>query len=128
VGLLCLAVLAPIPVRAATDLTLGGVATVAYTEGGFVLLRTEPSWNATVLTSLPEGTVVDVLDGPLYSPDGSPWYAVIAWGQEGFLPAAFLVSDGSTAAADAKTDAAVGAPGAAANDPAVASDYVAARG
>src|SRR5918999_2918070 len=93
VGLLCLAALAPLPTptRAATDLAPGEVATISNTDGGPVLLRAEPGWGAAVLPSLPAGTQVDILDWPSWANDGSPWYAVLAWGQEGFLPAGFLV-------------------------------------
>jgi uncharacterized protein YraI len=125
VGLLCLTLLAPFPARAGTDLTLGGVATVANTDGGFVLLRTDPSWDATVLTSLPEGTVVDVLDGPFSDAGGSAWYAVVAWGQEGFLPVAFLAGDATAADSDVQTSTEqLVDEGAVAAD----SDYVAASG
>ena len=123
VGILCLTLIAPMATQANTDIELGGTGTVSSTDGGFVLLRAKPGWDAAVLTSLPEGTVVDILDGPLYDGGGSPWYAVVARGQEGFLPAAFLTGDGGGEASGGGTpsggDASAAAP---------ATNFVAATG
>lgn len=94
VGIMILAVLPPAKAGAQTDLTLGGAATVSGTEGGFALLRTEPYWDALVLTEVQEGTTVDVVDGPTYDTDGTAWYAVVALDQNGYLPAIYL-TDGA---------------------------------
>ncbi len=97
VGMMLLTVLAPAGARAAsTDLTLGGTATVSGAEGGFALLRSEPGWDSMVLTSVPEGTVVEVLNGPFTADDASLWYGVIALDQQGVLPATLLIPGAGT--------------------------------
>ncbi len=98
VSLLGLATFAPIAALADTDLTIGGTAVVANTEGSGAALRSKPSYDAEVLLTVPEGTSVSVSDGPL-SGGGSLWYAVTASGKDGYLPAIFLVS-GNAAASD----------------------------
>ena len=54
----------------------GAVGLVANTGGEPVLLREAPSFDAAVLTSLSEGTPADILEGPVYSAEGTAWHAV----------------------------------------------------
>jgi uncharacterized protein YraI len=77
--------------RAATDLILGADAEVADAQGDNVNLRDAPSYTGNVLTSVPEGWLVNVLDGPFTDDlDGSVWYQVVARGQTGYMLADYL--------------------------------------
>ena len=49
----------------------GAVGLVASTGGEPVLLRESPSFDAAVLSPLSEGTSADILDGPVYSAEGT---------------------------------------------------------
>lgn len=81
--------------RAATDLTLGADAEVADAQGDQVNLRDQPSYAGTVLTSVPEGWLVNVLDGPFTDDaDGTVWYQVIANAQTGYMLSDYLVTPG----------------------------------
>ena len=79
------------PVFADTDLDLGGTAIVANTGGDAILLRTGAGYDFYVLSHVPPGTAVTVLDGPVYGDEGNPWYKVDVNGSTGYLFAAFLV-------------------------------------
>jgi uncharacterized protein YgiM (DUF1202 family) len=106
---LLLALVIPIPsgfdARAATDLIVGGQAQVSDAQGDNVNLRDAPSYSGTVLTSVPEGSIVDVLDGPVTDPiDGTVWYFVNASGQPGYMISEYLVNaDGAVSPAAVAT-------------------------
>ncbi len=91
--------------RAATDLTLGADAEVADAQGDNVNLRDAPSYTGSVLTSVPEGWLVNVLDGPFTDDlDGTIWYQVVARGQTGYMLSDYLRSpDGAVSPAAAAT-------------------------
>jgi len=91
--------------RAATDLTLGADAEVADAQGDNVNLRDQPSYSGNVLTSVPEGWLVNVLDGPISDDtDGTVWYQVVANGQTGYMLSDYLrTPDGDVSAAAAMT-------------------------
>jgi uncharacterized protein YgiM (DUF1202 family) len=77
--------------RAATDLTLGADAEVADAQGDSVNLRDQPSYAGSVLTSVPEGWLVNVVDGPVTDDsDGTVWYQVVARGQTGYMLSDYL--------------------------------------
>jgi hypothetical protein len=81
-----LATLAPPLQRAAhadTNLVIGGTAEIAYANGDNVRLRDAPGLDGEIITSIPEGSTVDVLDGPFPADDGSLWYEVAANGTTG---------------------------------------------
>ena len=59
----------------ASELTVGGGAVVANTEGDGLRLRQTPGLSGNPLGLLPEGTRVQVLDGPRLA-DGEQWYQV----------------------------------------------------
>jgi uncharacterized protein YgiM (DUF1202 family) len=81
----------PIRVHAATDLTIGGWAVIANANGDNVRLREDPGSAAPIVASYPEGTTVEVLDGPVAAPeDGSLWYQVAVDRQSGFIIADYL--------------------------------------
>ncbi|MBA3450951.1 MAG: SH3 domain-containing protein [Chloroflexia bacterium] len=75
----------------------GAVGLVANTGGDPVLLRETPSFDAAVLSSFPEGTAADILEGPLYSEEGTAWLGVSVGGATGYIVAGYLVDSGQTA-------------------------------
>jgi len=79
-----------------TDLTVGGEARVSYTGGDSIRVRSEPSYSGTVVTSVPEGWLVAVLDGPIDDGEGSSWYQVTARGMNGYMVSDYLARPGSS--------------------------------
>ncbi len=78
-------------VRAATDLVIGADAEVADAQGDNVNLRERPSLTGDVLTSVAEGDLVNVVDGPFTDDtEGTVWYLVIGNGQTGYVLADYL--------------------------------------
>src|SRR5215218_11435833 len=76
----------------------GAVGLVADTGGEPVLLRETPSFDAAVLTTLAAGTPADILDGPVYSAEGTAWHQVSVGGMTGYVVAGYLTDSGQTAA------------------------------
>ena len=62
---------------------------IANTGGDSVRLRTDPSKSATVQTTVPEGAIVLITDGPKDA-DGVTWYQVQYAGQSGWVDADFI--------------------------------------
>ncbi|CAN5805762.1 SH3 domain-containing protein [soil metagenome] len=79
-----------------TDLIVGEDARVSYTSGDSIRVRSEPSYSGSVVTSVPEGWLVAVLDGPIDDGDGSQWYQVTARGQNGYMVSDYLARPGSS--------------------------------
>src|SRR4051794_31429322 len=77
-----------------TDLIVGGVAVVAYANGDAVRLRASAGLGADVLRYVPEGSTVDVLDGPSTAGDGSLWYQVSWDGSTGYMISDYLAASG----------------------------------
>jgi uncharacterized protein YgiM (DUF1202 family) len=100
----------PEPVSADTDLVIGEDARVSYTDGDSIRVRDAPSYSGSVVTSVPEGWLVAVRDGPIDDGDGSQWYQVTARGQTGYMVADYLAYPGgsSSASTDSSTSAEVG--------------------
>jgi uncharacterized protein YgiM (DUF1202 family) len=111
VGLLALLLVMAIPIanridaRAATDLPIGGEAVVADAQGDNVNMRDQPSYAGTVLTSVPEGGVVTIVDGPFTDDaDGTVWYQVSTGDQTGYMLSDYLsAADDSVSAAAVMT-------------------------
>ncbi len=76
----------------------GAVGLVANTGGDPVLLRETPSFDAAVLSSFPEGTPADIVEGPVYSADGVAWHGVSVGGMTGYIVAGYLIESGQAAA------------------------------
>src|SRR5918995_3415706 len=76
----------------------GAVGLVANTGGEPVLLRETPSFDAAVLSPLSEGTPADILDGPVYSAEGTAWHMVSVDGMTGYVVAGYLIDGGQAAA------------------------------
>ena len=91
-GLFCLP-LAPITAFAqeTPGLVAGATARIANADGDEVMLRDGPSYDDAVLAAFPEGTILDLTDGPIAAADGSQWFAVIVAGQAGYMVADYLV-------------------------------------
>lgn len=99
-GLLCLGLglaLTPALVVAQEPGVAPGAAAV-ITGDESVLLRSDPGFEAGVVTPLANGTPVTVLDGPYPAADGSSWYQVDFSGQPGFVPAGHLSATGGSPA------------------------------
>lgn len=100
-GLICLS-LGPALTLAQDSAVYAG--SPAYITGGGaegVLLRSDPGYDAAVVTPLWSGGQVTVLDGPYTAADGSSWYQVEAAGQVGYAPAGYLSGGGEAASTDA---------------------------
>ncbi len=87
-------------VHADTGLTIGGTAVIAYANGDDVRLRDAPSYSGGVIDLFPEGTVVEVLDGPAGADDGSLWYRVAVDGIHGYMVSDYLAASGTSSAGD----------------------------
>jgi uncharacterized protein YraI len=86
----------------------GANAVVSNTNGEGVNLRYEWGYNAGIATWLAEGTLVWVVDGPIWGEDGSPWFQVDADGLVGWIHGNFLQHTDEAVAAD--VDVAVAEP------------------
>ncbi|HEV2128937.1 MAG TPA: SH3 domain-containing protein, partial [Thermomicrobiales bacterium] len=89
--------LAPSATLADTDLVIGGEAVVAYAQGDNVRVRDDATYDAGIITSVPEGTTVSVLDGPFSDGDGNTWYYVSAVGSTGYMVNDYLTNAGGGA-------------------------------
>ena len=92
---LCAGAVTPSVVHADTNLRLGGTARIAYANGDGVRLRAYPGQEAPEIRTIPEGTVVDVIDGPASAADGSLWYQVSVDDEYGYISEAFLADEAS---------------------------------
>ncbi len=77
-------------------------------DGDGLVLRAEPSRESTEVTSIPDGTVVDLridmLD-TVYDEQGTRWWPVAYDGMEGWVSGFYLVTPGATQQAAAAADA-----------------------
>ena len=69
----------------------GARAQVTGTGGGGINLRYEAGYSGGVVTVIPEGAVVAVIDGPYWDGSGSPWYQVEYDGMTGWAHGGYLV-------------------------------------
>jgi peptidoglycan DL-endopeptidase LytF len=81
-------------VFADTDLNIGGTGVIAYANGDDVRLRTDPTYDGDVIDLFPEGSTVDVLDGPFEAEDGTWWYYVAVGGSSGYMVSDYLAASG----------------------------------
>lgn len=65
---------------------------IANAGGDNVRLRSGPSYDDAEISRFPEGTGVDIVDGPYEAADGSIWYQVDIDGQAGYMDSAYLVA------------------------------------
>ncbi|GIW04119.1 MAG: peptidase M24 [Thermomicrobiales bacterium] len=100
----------PAPMAAAPSLAPGDRAIIADANGDLVRLREAPGTAAPVISAYPEGTAVEILDGPVADGDGTSWYRVTVEGKTGYLAAMYLApaeSPASQPAGDSLAGAAV---------------------
>jgi cell wall-associated NlpC family hydrolase len=71
-------------------LAIGDRAQVVGTGGGGLNLRSEGSYNASIVTILPEGVVVTILDGPYWDGEGNGWYIVDYSSMSGWVHGGYL--------------------------------------
>jgi cell wall-associated NlpC family hydrolase len=90
-------------VFADTDLAIGGTGVIAYANGDDVRLRTDPGYDSDVIDLFPEGSTVEVIDGPFEAADGSWWYYVAVGGSSGFMVSDYLASGGGLLASTSGT-------------------------
>ncbi|HEX3722270.1 MAG TPA: SH3 domain-containing protein, partial [Nitrolancea sp.] len=98
----------PPPAAASTTgLAVGNNAAVSGTNGDGLNLRSDASYNASVETVAPEGTVVSVIDGPKQDSSGDKWWGVDDGGTKGWMLDTYLVkTDKQPAQASASTQSA----------------------
>jgi hypothetical protein len=87
----------PLSAFADTDLVIGGQARISYANGDDVRLRDEPSYQGTLIRFLPEGTVLDVVDGPITDDAGNIWYQLSFEGDTGYIVSDYLALDNGAA-------------------------------
>jgi len=87
----------PLPTALPTPdrLVTGGYARVSGTDGDALRLRSDPGLQTTTLTTIPEGAVLLILDGPRDA-DGIAWWRLrsLADGAEGWAAQLYLVPSG----------------------------------
>jgi peptidoglycan DL-endopeptidase LytF len=79
------------PVLADTDLQVGSLAIIANTNTDAIMVRSGAGYAFQVLSTVEEGDIVTVVDGPLAGDDGNLWYEVDLNGLDGFVFADYLV-------------------------------------
>ncbi len=99
-GLICLSLGPALALAQDASVYSGGPAYISGGGAEGVLLRSDPGFDAPVLTPLWDSQVT-VLDGPYTAADGSSWYQIDAGGQVGYAPAGHLSGGGEVAAAEA---------------------------
>jgi len=78
------------PPSLADDIPVGSNAVVYNTNGGGVRLREAPNTQASIVTTIPEGAQVVVVEGPLTDPAGQEWYKVSYNGLSGWVVGNYL--------------------------------------
>ena len=76
---------------ASLDLQSGQTAVIADAQGDPVNLRAKPRTSGDILASFPEGTRVEILEGPIADDNGGWWYKVVASDTRGYMAAEFLI-------------------------------------
>lgn len=88
---LVLALLVPsLALAQSADIPVGTPATVTNTGGDPILVRDTPGYDALVLLPVTEGTIVDIIDGPVTASDGSVWYGVLVSDVPGYIVRDYL--------------------------------------
>lgn len=86
-------IVAPASSLAGTDPLTGTDAVVANADGANVRIRSDASLDATLVTKVPEGTVLTIIEGPISSDDGTSWFRVDADGMIGYISADYVDTD-----------------------------------
>ena len=105
----------------AQETPAGGPATIA-SVGEPVLLRGQPGYDAAVLATLGNGSMLAVTGSPATATDGTTWLPVVAVGQSGYVPTGYVSA--TTAVEPPVAPATVSEPVPETTVPAVAADPV----
>ncbi len=70
---------------------LTGYAAITFTDGQGVRLRDNTDTNANVIGMVPEGALVQIVEGPRFNDDGTPWYHINHAGKHGYVMGTYLV-------------------------------------
>jgi cell wall-associated NlpC family hydrolase len=70
---------------------LAGFAAITFTDGQGVRLRDNTDTGANVIGMVPEGALVQIVEGPRYNDDGTPWYHINHAGKHGYVMGTYLV-------------------------------------
>ncbi|HRA47946.1 MAG TPA: SH3 domain-containing C40 family peptidase [Thermomicrobiales bacterium] len=87
----------PLSALADTNLVVGGQARISYANGDDVRMRTDPSYDGTLIKFVPEGTILDVVDGPVTDNAGNIWYLLALDGDTGYIVSDYLALTDSAA-------------------------------
>ncbi|MDQ3444523.1 MAG: hypothetical protein M3490_13065, partial [Chloroflexota bacterium] len=100
--LMGLSLFAPIVALGQGNLNAGDTATIS-TGGGDATLRDSASSSGASIGSIPNGTKVYIVDGPITDSDGSMWYQAGIWDITGYITSTLLEGDsvGSSAPVEA---------------------------
>lgn len=82
----------------------GSYVSAVTDDGTSVNVRDEPSLSGDVLTGIPDGDIVQVMDGPTTDDDGADWYKVTDGDVTGYASAEWLQIASSPDAGDAVAD------------------------
>jgi cell wall-associated NlpC family hydrolase len=85
-------------------LAIGDHAAVVGTGGGGLNLRDTSDYNGGVITILPEGVVVTVVDGPAWDGDGNGWYMVDYSSMTGWVHGGYLAWSDQAPSSDPTLD------------------------
>ena len=84
-------------------LASGTYARVATDDGNRLILRAGPSQSNEVIDQLPNGDVVQILEGPAYDADGNGWFLVTDGASTAYAYGGFLTEDAELTASSAKS-------------------------
>ncbi len=82
--------LGPAMARVGAQETPAGGPTTIASSGEAVLLREQPGYDAAVLTTLGDGSPLEVTGGVVTAADGTSWLPAVAGGQSGYVPAGYV--------------------------------------
>jgi uncharacterized protein YgiM (DUF1202 family) len=87
----------PASTMASTDVATGTDAVVADAQGDNVRIRADASYNAEIVTKVPEGTALTVIEGPLADDGGTLWYRVSSGDATGYMDGTYVDTDPGSA-------------------------------
>ncbi len=96
-ALLGMSLLTPIVTLGQNSLVPGDTAVISA-GGDNASLRDDASTAANKIGSIPDGTEVFIIDGPITGADGSTWYYAGVWDQTGYISASLLSANSSAPA------------------------------
>jgi len=100
-GLLGLSLFAPMVAFANADLVPGDGGVVT----GEAVLRTDPSFDAAAVATVPDGTTVSIIEGPITAGDGSLWYLTSTLDISGYLPVGAIATASPDTSSEETPDA-----------------------